>query len=49
MTNLLNDFRLAGRTVRRSPDYSLIAIMTLALAIGANTLLFSLANPTGSK
>lgn len=45
MTNLLNDFRLAGRTLYRAPGYSAIAIFTLALAIGANTLLFSLANP----
>ncbi|TAK17930.1 MAG: ABC transporter permease [Acidobacteria bacterium] len=45
MNSLLNDLRLAGRTVRRSPGYSAIAILTLALAIGANTLLFSLASP----
>ena len=45
MSNLLNDFRLALRTVRRAPAYSAVAIMTLALAIGANTLIFSMANP----
>jgi predicted permease len=45
MGNLLNDFRLAIRTVLRAPGYAAIAIITLALAIGANTLLFSIANP----
>jgi predicted permease len=45
MTNLLNDFRLSIRALLRAPGYAAIAIMTLALAIGANTLLFSLANP----
>ncbi len=45
MQNLIRDFRLGLRTAFRSPGYSLITILTLALAIGANTLLFSIANP----
>jgi len=45
MTNVLSDFRLSIRALLRAPGYAAIAIVTLALAIGANTLLFSLANP----
>jgi predicted permease len=45
MSNVLSDFRLSVRALMRAPGYAAIAIITLALAIGANTLLFSLANP----
>jgi putative ABC transport system permease protein len=45
MWNLWRDIRLGVRTALRTPGYSVIAIVTLALAIGANTLLFSIANP----
>ena len=45
MRSLLGDVRLGLRTAFRSPSYSLVAILTIALAIGANTLLFSIANP----
>jgi putative ABC transport system permease protein len=45
MRNLWRDFRLGLRTALRSPGYSAITALTLALAIGANTLLFSIANP----
>ena len=31
--------------ILRSPGYSAITLLTLALAVGANTLLFSIANP----
>ncbi len=44
-SNLWRDVRLGLRTAWHSPGYSAIAIVTLALAIGANTLLFSIANP----
>ncbi len=43
--NLLRDAKAGFRTALRSPGYSAIAVLTLALAIGANTLLFSIANP----
>lgn len=42
---MLRDFKLGLRTAFRSPGYSITAIVTMALAIGANTLLFSIANP----
>jgi putative ABC transport system permease protein len=45
MWNFWRDIRLGVRTALRTPGYSAIAVVTLALAIGANTLLFSIANP----
>ena len=45
MATIAKDFKIGLRTMWRSPGYSGVAILTLALAIGANTLLFSIANP----
>ena len=45
MSRVWTDLVVGIRTIVRSPGYSAITLLTVALAVGANTLLFSIANP----
>ena len=44
MNTLLHDLRHGVRLLRRAPGFSAIAIITLAIGIGANTSIFSVVN-----
>ena len=44
MDSLLQDLRFSARTLLKSPGFAVISVLCVAIGIGANTTIFSVAN-----
>ncbi len=46
VSNIAQEVRIAGRQLRRAPDFALTVVLTLALGMGATTAVFSIVEQT---